>query len=222
MKPWQILLIILAIAAVVLLVLYILGSRMQKKQEAAQAQLDAMKQVTSLLIIDKKMLPVSKSGLPQIAIDQTPKYLRWQKLPIVKAKIGPQIMTMACDKDVFDVLPLQKECKVEVSGMYITGIKSVRGGTIPAVPKKPTLKERVFGSKADKEAQEEQDRREQEAALRRQARKERQEKVAAQRAEAAKAKAASQDEQTDTATKKNSSKSKSKKKNKGHSGKSRR
>ena len=222
MKPWQILLIILAIAAIVLLVLYILGSRMQKKQEAAQAQLDAMKQVTSLLIIDKKMLPVSKSGLPQIAIDQTPKYLRWQKLPIVKAKLGPQIMTMACDKDVFDVLPLQKECKVEVSGMYITGIKAVRGGAIPTIPKKPTLKERIFGNKADKEAAQEQDKRDQEASLKRQARKERQEKVAAQRAEAAKAKAAAAAEQAEAPAKKNSGKSKSKKKNKGHSGKNKR
>ena len=226
MKPWQILLIILAIAAVVLLVLYILGSRMQKRQEAAQVQIDAMKQVTSLLVIDKKMLPVSKSGLPQAAIDQTPKYLRWQKLPIVKAKLGPQILTMACDKDVFDVLPVQKECKVEVSGIYITGIKSVRGGSIPTVPKKRTLRERIFGSKEEKQAEAERQQREQEAEQKRLARKERQERVAAQRAEAAEAKAAAAteaatggpDNASAQAKSKASGKGKSKSKHRGHAG----
>ena len=189
MQTWQVLLIILGILAAVLIGLYIMGRRMQKRQEEAQVQIDAMKQVTSILVIDKKMLPLSKSGLPQAAIEQTPKLLRWQKLPIVKAKVGPQILTMACDKEVFDILPVQKECKVEVSGIYITGIKSVRGGSIPQKPRKLTLKERVFGSQAEKQAEAERLEREKEAEERRLARKAREEQVAARRAEAAAAKA---------------------------------
>ena len=168
--------ILLVVLIAVLIVLYFVGKKMQKRQDENNAMLQANKQYVSMLIIDKKRMKIRDAGLPQAVIDQTPKALRGSKMPIVKAKLGPQIMTMACDKDVFDVLPLQKECKVEVSGMYITGIKAVRGGAIPTIPKKPTLKERIFGNKADKEAAQEQDKRDQAASLKRQARKERQEK----------------------------------------------
>ena len=40
-----------------------------------------------------------------------------------------------CEEKVFEVLPVKKEAKVVLSGIYITGIKSVRGG-IPEVSKK--------------------------------------------------------------------------------------
>ena len=49
--------------------------------------------------------------------------------------IGPKIMTLMCEEKVFEVLPVKKEAKVVLSGIYITGIKSVRGG-IPEVAKK--------------------------------------------------------------------------------------
>ena len=67
--------------------------------------------------------------------ENTPKYLRRTRVPIVKAKIGPKIMTLMCEEKVFEVLPVKKEAKVVLSGIYITGIKSVRGG-IPEVAKK--------------------------------------------------------------------------------------
>lgn len=44
-------------------------------------------------------------------------------------------MTLMCEEKVFEVLPVKKEAKVVLSGIYITGIKSVRGG-IPEVAKK--------------------------------------------------------------------------------------
>ncbi len=132
----KVLLVILIILLVALVVLYFLGRRMQKKQAEANATMEAMKQVVSMLIIDKKLLKLKESGLPQMVIDQTPWYLRRNKMPIVKAKVGPRIMTMVADRAVFDVLPVKAECKVEISGIYITGIKSVRGGSIKPVVKK--------------------------------------------------------------------------------------
>ena len=89
--------------------------------------MEAAKQTVSMLIIDKKRLPVKSSGLPQMVIDQTPKLLRRSKLPIVKAKIGPRIMTLVADEKVFDLIPLKKEVKATVSGIYILGVKGVRG-----------------------------------------------------------------------------------------------
>ena len=89
-----------------------------------------------MLIIDKKKLRMKDSGLPQMVIDQTPKMMRRAKLPIVKAKVGPRIMTLICDAAIFDQIPVKKEVKAVVSGLYITEIKSVRGGSIEQPEKK--------------------------------------------------------------------------------------
>ena len=128
MTFWNVLIIILVIVAAALAALYFFGNKMQKKQRENQAQLEAMAQTVSMLIIDKKRLKIKESGLPQMVIDQTPKYMRWSKLPIVKAKIGPKIMTLVADEKVFDLIPVKRECKVVLSGIYITAIKSARGG----------------------------------------------------------------------------------------------
>lgn len=123
----KILLIILVILVIVLVVLYFLGKKAQKKQAAQQEQIDAAKQTVSMLIIDKKRMKLKESGLPQMVIDQTPKLMRRAKLPIVKAKIGPKIMTLVADEKVYELIPIKKEVKAEVSGIYITGVKGVRG-----------------------------------------------------------------------------------------------
>ena len=102
-KGTIILLIILAIVLVALGLLYYFGNRMQKKQEAQQEQLAAAAQQVSLLVIDKKKMKLKDAGFPQIIVDNTPKYLRRSKVPVVKAKIGPRIMTMMCDTQIYDL-----------------------------------------------------------------------------------------------------------------------
>lgn len=81
----------------------------------------------SMLIIDKKKLRLKDSGLPQMVIDQTPKLMRRTKLPIVKAKVGPKIMTFIADAAVYELIPVKKEIKATVSGLYIIGAKGIRG-----------------------------------------------------------------------------------------------
>ena len=88
------------------------------------------------LIIDKKKMKLKEAGLPAAVIENTPKYLRRTKIPVVKAKIGPRIMTLMCENKVFEVMPVKKEIKAVVSGLYITEIKSVRGGSIEPPQKK--------------------------------------------------------------------------------------
>ncbi len=137
MSTWMIvLLIILAILIIGAVVLYFLGKKAQQKQEAQQSQIDAAKQTVSMLIIDKKRMKLKESGLPQMVIDQTPKIMRGSKLPIVKAKIGPQIMSLVCDEKIFDLVPVKKEVKATISGIYITDVKGTRGNTIVAEKKK--------------------------------------------------------------------------------------
>ena len=81
-------------------------------------------------------MKMKDAGLPKIVLDQTPKYLRGRKMPIVKAKVGPQVMTLLADPRVFEQIPVKAEVKAEVSGIYIVGIKSVRGGKIAVTEKK--------------------------------------------------------------------------------------
>ena len=127
MSFWNVLLVIIVILAILLVVLYILGSRMQKRQAEQQTMIDASKQTVSILAIDKKKLKIGDSGLPKMVIDQTPWYMKWAKLPIVKAKVGPKVMTLIADDACFDMIPVKKEVKATVSGIYITKVTGVRG-----------------------------------------------------------------------------------------------
>lgn len=122
-----VLLIILAVMIIGLIVLYFLSKKAQKKKEEQDAQLAASAQTVTMLVIDKKRLRIKDSGLPQIVIDQTPKLMRRSKLPIVKAKVGPRVMSLIADESVYDLIPLKKEVKATVSGIYITKVTGVRG-----------------------------------------------------------------------------------------------
>lgn len=145
-----ILLIILAVLVVALIVLYFLGKKAQKRQAEQQEQINAMKQTVSMLIIDKKRMKIKDSGLPQIVIDQTPKLLRGSKLPIVKAKVGPQILSLVCEEKIFDSVPVKKEVKAVVSGIYITDVKGLHGKTAMAPPKKKGFFQRTLEKAQEK------------------------------------------------------------------------
>lgn len=128
MKTWQIVLIVVAVVLIALIaVLYFLGKKAQKKQAEQQEMLEANKQTVSMLVIDKKRMKLRDSGLPQMVIDQTPKAMRGSKLPIIKAKVGPQILSLICDEKIFDSVPVKKEVKAVVSGIYVIGVKGLHG-----------------------------------------------------------------------------------------------
>lgn len=132
----KVLIVILVILVILLVVLYFLGKKMQKKQAEQEAQIEAAKQTVTMLIIDKKKLKLKDAGLPAVVLEQTPKYMRRAKFPIVKAKVGPQIMSLICDASIFDIIPVKKEVKATVSGIYITGVKGIRGKLDTAPAKK--------------------------------------------------------------------------------------
>ena len=97
-----------------------------------------------MLIIDKKMMKLKDAGLPKVVMEQTPKRFRNAKMPIVKAKVGPQTVNLICDDGIFDELPTKCEVKAMVSGIYITEIKSIRGKK-KASAEEP--KKKSFGAK---------------------------------------------------------------------------
>ena len=122
-----ILLVILVILIIAAVVLYFLGKKAQKRQEEQQEQLDAASQVVSMLVIDKGKMKLKEAGFPAVVLENTPKYLRRTKVPVVKAKVGPKIMTLMCDAAIFDQIPIKREVKATVSGIYITAVRGVRG-----------------------------------------------------------------------------------------------
>ena len=132
--------IILVILIGTTIALYFLG----KKAEARQAEQDEMlqknAQPVTMLIIDKKKLPLKDSGLPEQVIAQAPWYSKRAKLPLAKAKVGPQIMTLIADAAVYDQIPLKKEVKAQVSGLYITSVKGAHGKLDAPVEKKKGLR----------------------------------------------------------------------------------
>ncbi len=128
LSKWAIiLLILLAILIVGMVVLYFLGKKAQAKRDEQQAQMDAVAQQATILIIDKKRMKLKDAGLPQFIVEQTPKYMRRAKLPVVKAKIGPKVMSLIADEAIFDEIPVKKEVKATISGIYITSVKGLRG-----------------------------------------------------------------------------------------------
>lgn len=151
MQWYHVVLIILLVVLAVLVALYFLGTKLSKKQEAQKAQMEAMKQVVSMLVIDKKKMKLKDAGLPDVVMNEVPKYMRRAKMCFVKAKIGPKIMTLIADGNVFDTIPTKKEVKVVISGIYITEIKSVRGGTIITPPKKKKFFDRFKKNKDNKQ-----------------------------------------------------------------------
>ena len=119
--------IVLVVFIVLLIVLYFVGKKMQKRQDENNALLQANKQYVTMLIIDKKRMKIKDAGLPQAVIDQTPKALRGSKMPIIKAKIGPQIMSLICEEKIFEDVPVKKEVKAAVSGIYVLEVKGLHG-----------------------------------------------------------------------------------------------
>ncbi len=126
MPWWGILLIVIAVALILLFVLYKVGDKLQKKQLAQKEEIANAAQPATMLVIDKKLMPLKDAGLPKAVMEQTPKRYQKAKLPIVKAKVGPQIMNFICDDAIFDDVPVKGEIKAMISGIYIVSFKSVR------------------------------------------------------------------------------------------------
>ena len=117
------------------------------------------KQTVSMLIIDKKRMKLRDAKLPQVVMDNTPKRMQGAKVPIVKAKIGPQIINLICDDAIFDELPTKGEVKAMISGIYITEVKSIRGKkkNVETEPQKKTFASKLRKKQKELQAQYEQE-----------------------------------------------------------------
>ncbi len=118
-----IVMIILIIAAVGL---YFLNKKMGSKMTEAQSMIEQTKQQVSIYVIDKKKDKITNINMPKVVMDQVPSYQKFMKNYFVKAKIGPQIMTLMCDKHTFEAIPTKKNVKVELAGIYIVSVVGMK------------------------------------------------------------------------------------------------
>lgn len=145
-------LIIIAILIIAIAVLYFLGRKAQKKQAEQQEAIDAAKQTVTMLIIDKKKMKMKEAGFSQAVLDQAPKMMRNMKVPVVKVKVGPQVMSLICDDKIFDDVPVKKEVKASVSGLYLTEVKGLHGKSINNGPVKKKSKFKQMLEQAQEKA----------------------------------------------------------------------
>ena len=139
MQLLDVLFILIIVLAVVLGLLYYFNRKNMKKVTQAQDFIEQNKISTQIFVIDKKMEKPTPSNVTKAVYDQLPKTAKIRKMPLVKAKVGPQIVNLMCDKSVFEIMPMKKNVKVELAGIYIVKIQ----GTNLANKKKKTCGEKM-------------------------------------------------------------------------------
>ncbi len=130
---WTIFWIVLAVLVAILVGLYFWGTKMQKKYDEQQTMINQNKQSAAIFVIDKKKDNIANLKLPKVMKDQLPWYYKRRKMPVVIAKIGPQIQTFMCDQSIYDSIPVKKQINVELAGILIVRVTK---GKLPDTKKK--------------------------------------------------------------------------------------
>lgn len=126
MSLLDIVLIVVAIVSAVVFGLYFLNKKLTKKATASQDMIERSKQVTTIFVIDKKKDKITNINVPKAVIDGMPKMYKLLRLHFVQAKIGAQIITLMCDKHIFNAIPTKRNVKVEVAGIYIVNVVGMK------------------------------------------------------------------------------------------------
>ena len=148
---WTVLIVVGIVALVALGLLWYFGRKIQSNQIESQKMIEQTSQLVSILVIDKKKMRLKEAPLPKQAFESAPFYAKLVKIGVIKAKIGPKIVNLICDGLVFSQMPVKAECKVKISGLYITEI--VKGAVLDEKAMKKRQKAKAKAAKkAEKEA----------------------------------------------------------------------
>ena len=126
MQIFDIVIIAVAVVGVIAAALFFLNRWASKKINTQQQLMDKNRQPASIYVIDKKHDKAANVNLPKVVMDNLPKVYKFMKMYFVKVKIGPQIMTLICDKNIYRGLQTKKTYQVELSGIYISSAKGVK------------------------------------------------------------------------------------------------
>ena len=142
---WIIAIIVTVVLVGIMIALYIFGNKLQAKQMEQREQISAASQPATM----------KDAKLPKMVMEQAPKRYQKAKLPIVKAKVGPQIMTFICEEAIYDDVPSHGEVKAMVSGIYITSVRTLHKKTkkmhqeeLENAPRKKSFREKMVSKQA--------------------------------------------------------------------------
>ena len=127
MKWWILYIILGVIIAAIVAGWFFLKKKMEQKMSLQKELVDQHKIVTPILVLEKRMDKVDNANIPKSVVAQIPKIYKFRKVPLVKAKIGPQVMDLICDEEIFNKIPERKSVNVELAGIFIAGIKPTKG-----------------------------------------------------------------------------------------------
>ena len=126
MTFFDIIIIIVVAVGVVAAALFFLNRWASKKINTQQQLMDKNRQPASIYVIDKKRDKAANVNLPKVVMENLPKAYKFMKMNFVKVKVGPQIVTLICDKNIFNGLQTKKTYQVELAGIYITSAKGIK------------------------------------------------------------------------------------------------
>ena len=125
MQISDIVIIIICVVGLSILGFYMYNRKNLSKMIQAQDFIANNKIITQVFIIDKKFEKPTKENTPKMIYDQLPKLSRMRKMALVKAKVGPQIVTLTCSKDIYNILTTKKSIKIELAGILINKVIGV-------------------------------------------------------------------------------------------------
>lgn len=126
LSGWDIAIIIFVVLVVVIVTIYLLNRWASKRVVEHNTLIERSKQPASIFVIDKKRDRMQNANFPKAVQEQIPRWNKLMRVYLVKAKIGPQIMTLMCDKQVFNALPVKKTVNVDLAGIYIVSMKGMK------------------------------------------------------------------------------------------------
>ncbi len=122
----DIILLVAFIIGAIVLGLYFLNRWATRKQSEQQSFISQNKQTLTAYIIDKKRDKIQNINMPKMVTEAMPSYSKLMKSYFVQVKVGSQIQTLMCDKNVFEAIPVKKSVKIEVAGIYIVNVVGMK------------------------------------------------------------------------------------------------
>lgn len=122
----DIVLIVFAVIVVLAAGLYFLNRWANKRYTQQNDMVQKSKQSAEIYVIDMKRDKAENVTLPKVVTDNLGRTAKMMKMHFVKAKVGAQVVTLMCDKNIFSSLEAKKKYKVELAGIYIVSVKGAK------------------------------------------------------------------------------------------------
>ncbi len=122
MEWWTLYSILAVVIAVLVAGYYYLRKKGENQLSLQKELIEKHKITTTILVLSKRMDKIDNAKIPKEVLASLPKIQKMRKVPIVTAKIGPQVMDLMCENSVYEKLPEKKSVKVDMAGIFIAGI----------------------------------------------------------------------------------------------------